>query len=112
MNLPCENCGGKCCGPAPFTKKQYKKLKRDKLIPEGSVKVFVKMGVALVKKSDPMTCAFLTDGRCIVYDLRPYICRAFGEIDDLPCLELNQLKKMAKKPSLIHRGLKLIKGVK
>lgn len=30
-------------------------------------------------------CGFLKDGQCSIYDVRPWVCRAFGVVKQLPC---------------------------
>ena len=32
-----------------------------------------------------IACGFLQDGMCAVYDVRPWMCRAFGVIKQAPC---------------------------
>ncbi len=34
---------------------------------------------------DGIRCGFLQDGMCAVYEVRPWMCRAFGVIKQAPC---------------------------
>ncbi len=32
-----------------------------------------------------ITCGFLQEGQCAIYPVRPWVCRAFGVVKQLPC---------------------------
>lgn len=63
-----EGCSD-CCGPVPVTPWEAQRL-----------------GIAgqMVTPFDPKTlkCGFLQDGKCSVYDRRPFLCRLFGTVDN------------------------------
>jgi Fe-S-cluster containining protein len=104
-NFTCKRCG-QCCGVAPFTRAEYKAVRR----------TAEKLGVSLVKQyigekpfyiprsiynkmnqpleqvvislnHDELECPFLgTDnGKCFcrIYELRPGVCRLFGTRADI-----------------------------
>jgi len=39
----------------------------------------------LVVQADGMTCAFLVEGRCSIYEARPLVCRDYGIVPEMPC---------------------------
>jgi Fe-S-cluster containining protein len=94
----CNRCG-RCCGLVPFTRVDYKRIRRKaeqlhipfaKQIIEGHTVYLVRCIVDKVKRAgsiervDPkdIVCPFLEqmDGKssCKIYDDRPMICRMFG----------------------------------
>lgn len=78
----CGQCGSECCDSStPFTKediasikKDYRKLLRGvEFIPDGN-------GVFTLRKRSNEQCVFLDQNkRCRIYDIRPQICRDFGD---------------------------------
>ena len=36
-------------------------------------------------KGEGIQCGFAQDGKCNIYDVRPWVCRAFGVVKQLPC---------------------------
>ena len=36
-------------------------------------------------KQEGIQCGFLKDGQCGIYEVRPWMCRAFGVIQQAPC---------------------------
>lgn len=55
-----------CCGPVPMAKPEWQAIK-------------------LAKRAagqDCLTCAYLVDGACSVYQDRPFLCRLFGATTD------------------------------
>ena len=91
--FPCKDRCFKCCGPVPIPEEEWKRIMAT---PEGrrAIKRFegtlniteVYEGVFL-----PLhpwgVCPFLGKDGCLVYDERPLICRAYGQLDDLECGE-------------------------
>jgi len=105
-NFTCKRCG-ECCGVAPFTRREYKAVRR----------TAEKLGISLIKQyiegtpfyiprsiynkmSQPLEqivislqmgdldCPFLgkdKDGKCYcrIYDLRPGVCQLFGTRHDI-----------------------------
>jgi len=92
--LPCNNCGGDCCGAnVLFTenelrilKKNYKsKFKKLKLVESnipGSYMIKRK-GTKAINDADK--CIFLENDKCSVYEHRPRICKDFGNKMYIKC---------------------------
>lgn len=85
--LPCEECGGKCCKYAPIEMPVWDKVKdkinlddyvHDRVYPGTSMEAMV-----VWKKETDGECAFLENGRCSIYSDRPKSCRAVGTT--IPC---------------------------
>ncbi|MEW6115362.1 MAG: YkgJ family cysteine cluster protein [Nitrospirota bacterium] len=55
-----------CCGPIPFTRDEWKRVK-DK------------------RKATSVDCPYFLNGRCDIYADRPFICRLYGAAEDLKC---------------------------
>lgn len=57
-----------CCGPVPFSKWEWSKI-QDK------------------RKGTRLTCPYVNNGKCDIYEDRPLICRLFGasEVEMLTC---------------------------
>ena len=101
-------CKGNCCGPLPF-KKSFLKKHRDKFQrPVKEYRTYWKRRKngkkpILTDKLVPVTnknadCVFLTDKyRCAIYDIRPNVCKTYG----------NTKKKGLQCP---FRNLKIRKG--
>lgn len=76
----CNGCG-KCCGPATATRQEAKRIKR----------YIEDEDILWESNSDkPVDCGFLRDAgdgvfRCAVYEVRPWVCRAFGVFKELEC---------------------------
>lgn len=70
--LPVMNCMrcGDCCGLIGCSQDEFAKvaafIKRNKIQP----------------RRQGMTCPFFKTDRCIIYEVRPLICRIYGHIDD------------------------------
>lgn len=79
-DFECKNCHS-CCGPIIWFKieeiliKDY--MKKNKIDD-------VKWTDDEFKKNN-MKCPFIKNDRCIIYNVRPIVCRLQGNIPDLPC---------------------------
>ena len=71
-DTPCAQCGNKCC-KTPFHVSDFEKSLLD-----GNN--FDTIG----------TCAFLSDGKCTVYERRPFICRVYNANRRLGCNEVER----------------------
>lgn len=74
-HFSCNNCGG-CCGPVPIDNKEYEKIK------EYCVKNKIKPILYL-----DYTCPFRDEKlkSCMIYEVRPTICKLFGVTDGMTC---------------------------
>lgn len=91
--LPCEGCGGKCCKAAPFLRSEWRRVRRKHGVPSGARVVdrvaLGREGYLVVKKSDGITCGYLRSGKCSIYEDRPVVCRAYGQVPEMPCQVLH-----------------------
>jgi hypothetical protein len=55
-----------CCGIVPFSKSEWTR-------------------VAEPKKGKGIDCPYVQDGRCSIYEDRPFMCRIFGTVESLLC---------------------------
>lgn len=72
--LPAVHCKGLCqegCGPIMFSKAEEKMMRA--------------AGATPPTFDDDATCTALKDGRCSIYENRPYICRLFGAHKNMVC---------------------------
>jgi uncharacterized protein len=80
--FPCATCKGGCCGGVPISTKRLKII-CDYLntLPQTELK---RLATQHRKDGD---CAFLdiTNYRCSIYSVRPWVCQAFGHIKKLQC---------------------------
>jgi hypothetical protein len=73
-------CDGRCwvsCGPIEMFDRERQRIR------ERGVKIS-DADVAM-QSVDTFYCEALKDGRCMVYDIRPMICRIWGAVEDMPC---------------------------
>ncbi len=90
----CKNCG-ECCGPAPFTGEELRNIKR-----------FLKMkDMKLPEVENELTCRFRKDDSCLIYPVRPIVCKLFGEYENLYCDKNNVKPKKAIAPRKKPIGL-------
>jgi len=55
-----------CCGPVPFSKEEWSRVP-DK------------------RKATSLTCPYVGEKGCDIYEERPLMCRLFGAVEDLKC---------------------------
>lgn len=95
----CDRCGN-CCGPIGLTvleEKNIEKYLEDEGISVHSCVVGRTEGQVFAFTSD-LKCPFLKDNECIVYPVRPIVCRLFGVIRggrELPCENTVCKRKLA-----------------
>lgn len=107
-HLPCDSCGGKCCTFAPFAPSELRRarLANGGSYPQGATVIGwlplkKEFGggagghASMVVKEDGETCAFLADGRCSIYEVRPRACRDYGRVPELPCRVLHPKEAQA-----------------
>lgn len=72
-SMQCDSGCGECCGVVPVTEVEYQ-----------TVRIYIKeRGVKLVAQGE--TCPLFQDGTCTVYEVRPFACRLFGHVEEMPC---------------------------
>lgn len=104
-DLPCAECGGKCCTYPAFTRVDLKRLLRAGIkIPAGTQQKRMP-GYVILTRPNEKWCPFLAaDGRCGIYEHRPKPCRAYGETPGLPCMVVDPEGAM-RQAELRHRRL-------
>jgi len=105
--LPCQECGGRCCTHAPFHMKEWLKIKERFPVGDDAVveEVFPNTrayGVIVWKKGTSKECYFLKEGRCSIYTYRPSTCRKTGA--DGICAYVNPEGVMRKVMELKAKG--------
>ena len=82
-NLPpmvaCDGCKGRevenaCCTIVRVRPLEAKRIKR-----------YIEDNGITWQARDGIECGFLKDGQCSIYNVRPWACRAFGVIKQMPC---------------------------
>lgn len=92
-------CKAECCGPIPFDRWIYKNRKR-KLSPGIKPKRF---GNNYILVTENQVCGFLDKNfSCRIYDVRPEICRNFGESDLslMKCKHLGQVDEKVRQEQI------------
>jgi hypothetical protein len=69
----CNNCG-ECCGPASATDREV-----------ALIREYVVAHHIRTRDGDFLACPFLGEGKCLIYEVRPWVCRMFGVTKQLPC---------------------------
>lgn len=82
MKLPamgsCTSCG-ECCTVATARPQEVRRIRR-----------FMRENFIVWERNDTARCGFLRDQddgtyRCAVYEARPFVCRAYGVIQEMKC---------------------------
>lgn len=71
--MQCDDNCGQCCGIVICKEHEYQKV----------VKYAADHGIT--PKSQGSTCPFYQQGRCQVYEVRPFVCQLFGHSPKLTC---------------------------
>jgi len=82
QEFECERCG-KCCGPLGATAMELniidEHVRRHNIeVPEYSQIEF--LANTIVRTTENTRCPYLKDNECVVYKVRPTICRLFGTV--------------------------------
>jgi hypothetical protein len=81
--LPCDECKGKCCQFVGMSKKEFMILQLAKPLPKNyKPKIFGDLVVF------PNECPYIENGKCSVWNVRPKVCKEYGEIPEMPCAYL------------------------
>ncbi len=82
--MPTIVCKGLCwrtCGTIPLTQLELDYVKTGMVLPRDDLTV--PMGpTGLLLTGEDARCPLLVDGRCSVHPVRPFICRAYGVVND------------------------------
>ncbi len=78
MNATCEECGARCCktlmiSDVPNMTKDSRDLVMMRRVAESAGQVWL-----------DCSCMFLNGGRCLIYEVRPPVCRAY-QVDGDSC---------------------------
>lgn len=92
QNFPCKQCH-KCCGPIIWFEPE-ELLIRDYL-EKNKIKRIIWTKKQFEKNH--MRCPYLIDDRCIIYPVRPIVCRLQGNISELICMSSNNGTLTSKK---------------
>ena len=92
--MKCVSDCGQCCGVAPATEKEYRRVQR-----------YVEaQGVSPQRQG--LSCPFFQRGKCVVYPVRPFSCQLFGHVAELSCprgLNVNITPRAARR-MVVRRG--------
>lgn len=81
--VPCIEGCSECCGPFPLSHKELEKI-REYLEQLGRIVPGLIPGLNLPiewEAGQTLNCAFLEEGRCSIYPVRPLICMGMGAVD-------------------------------
>ena len=84
-DIPTFTCRARCtdcCGPVPWSADEIARVE----VPPNAVWVNINGVQALARNDGSTECPFVQDGRCSVYDRRPFMCRLFGAVAREPRL--------------------------
>lgn len=87
-SFPCSTCEAVCCGPVALSRARLDKIKAYVLaMPPAERKRLA------AQKRSSIDCRFLDmkSHRCAIYPVRPWICKAFGRVEGMPCPMLSRL---------------------
>lgn len=78
----CRRCGG-CCGPLGATSMELdiidKHVERNNIVVPGYSQTTLSNSF-VARTTDDVRCPYLKDHKCLVYPVRPTICRLFGTV--------------------------------
>ena len=81
QNFPCKHCH-KCCGPIIWFEPEELLIKR--YLEKNKINRIVWTKEEFEKNK--MECPYLIDDKCIIYPVRPIVCRLQGNISELRCV--------------------------
>lgn len=106
VKLPCHECKGQCCTYPAFTEAEITLARMVHGVPPGTQMQKIEMassytpdrvgGTAYVlSKGSAGVCPYLSPTGCKLGDLRPRVCKDYGEVEALPCQYLYPDKAQA-----------------
>lgn len=91
MELPCKECGGRCCTPPAMNKgdaeriMKYTEINVEELMPN----FWMLVGSWQEKNISPMCPAYdAVEKLCTIYKFRPTVCRKYAVDKKMPCCYL------------------------
>ena len=87
----CRHCH-KCCGPIIWFKPEEIFIKD--YLAKNNIKYVINSSKNITKHDTP--CPYLKNDKCIIYTVRPIVCRLQGNIHELPC-KYNKRRFISKK---------------
>jgi len=95
LSIPNSNClhCHQCCGPIVWFEPEELLIK--KFLEEHKIKKIL-WTIEEFKKNQ-MRCPYIINNRCIIYPVRPIVCRLQGNIPELKCKKLNNNKMISRK---------------
>ncbi|OEU74061.1 MAG: hypothetical protein BA864_06945 [Desulfuromonadales bacterium C00003093] len=82
LAFECERCG-RCCGPLGATAMEMDIIDRHVQLNSIVVSEYCQTTLSnsfIARATDSVWCPYLQDGECLVYPVRPTICRLFGTV--------------------------------
>ncbi len=110
VKLPCENensCNGDCCGSIPLSKEfvetMWIKHKLTYILGKVKKATYIKSGIPNTRMyhNKNNMCIFQYNGKCLIYEDRPSICKAYGETHLVRC----PYENLNKQPSEPNRSI-------
>lgn len=89
-SFDCKHCN-ECCGPVIWFEPEEQLIK--KFMINNNIKRVVWNKEEFERNN--MKCPYLKDNRCIIYPVRPLVCRLQGVVSDLKCKQKNKQKNMS-----------------
>ena len=108
QNFPCKQCH-KCCGPIIWFEPEELLIKD--YLEKNKIKRIIWTKEEFRKNH--MTCPYLIDDKCIIYPVRPIVCRLQGNISELRCMSSNNSTLTSEKElnKIREEFVKLIKQI-
>lgn len=105
MKLPCGECKGRCCTYPAMSKREFKVIRKKYGVPKETEFIEpIDSPIVMPVKMGTDRCTYLSaSGSCSVYDLRPRVCKLYGEIPAMPCQYLYPEKAQDKVNSLMKK---------
>jgi Fe-S-cluster containining protein len=87
-HLPCSSCTALCCGPVPISEAKLPLIREHLRALPGEERR--RLGR---QKREYLDCGFLDkdNHRCTIYQMRPWVCEAFGRVEDMMCPKVDRL---------------------
>ena len=110
VSLPCDkkgSCNGDCCGNIPLTKEfietMWKKYKLTSKLGKFKKAKYIKSQIPSTRMyhNKNNMCIFQYNGKCLIYNDRPGICKAYGETHLVRC----PYENLDKQPSEPNRSI-------